>query len=415
MTLFQPVSLDALETWQRQNKSFYDTGRDIMTGGGPDSVYYTPQILTGMYNEALNFLGPAGGWGQDEIDAFEQKFVNPYLSSSNPYYQRGALSYLTKKAEIEKHKTSAQAALQQALLPIIEKGAPAMKAGWDQYAQDLMTLTSIDPNNPALQKAAKDFGEQGNAFLAPDTWYQTQAPLIALLDALQPAEYQGAGLPAIQTREPSALTPLATSQAYRDMYNYFAQFDPNRYMTPDYTGSHQDWRTDWRKQAPASMEQYHGAVVRGQAPTGAPPLYQTRPLSAEAKAGGRAAAEAVIANLANIRAGSTQPASRDTVIGKLRETGAAAPSVGAYSPTNGIKALMSAPDIKGPADAKAFMIDPATRQVHLDILEAFGGNRASRTTPESQTALMKIRAIIAKLDEYINKGYTTKWPSGSEV
>jgi hypothetical protein len=81
---------------------------------------------------------------------------------------------------------------------------------------------------------------------------------------------------------------------------------------------------------------------------------------------------------------------------------------------NAIKTLILDRQLKGPSGAKTWLVD-AEGRAKPEVVRAYGGDPANETSPKTVAAKKKIRSIIAKLDEYIKKGYKTTWPPDAEL
>jgi len=339
----------------------------------------TPEQLARRNEAALRLMGGASNLGPEYLTAYEAANVTPYINSKNPAYQRTAINYLIGKVQATDYADEAVQALKEALLYATGTSAPLNTYAWEQYAKDLAMLAALDPYDTTVQQAATKFGAQGSPMLAPDAWMKTQIPLKTLLQRLTPTQYQAAGLPTIQTRTPTAMDPYSVSRDYQKSYDWFAQFMPEP-MRRDYLGKPGGWVKDTALLDELGLGRVGDAASAGQ---------------------------------------YLDDLHKNAVIDAIDATGESDPVAKTASTTDpatvdAVKTLKLDRQLKGPSGAKTWLVD-AEGRAKPEVVRAYGGDPANETSPKTVAAKKKIRSIIAKLDEYIKKGYKTTWPPDAEL
>lgn len=377
--VFKEQPLANQKRWTSEDQRLIDYGIQALQGNTPSGMRLTPEQLARRNEAALRLMGGASNLGPEYLTAYEAANVTPYINSKNPAYQRTAINYLVGKVQATDYADEAVQALKEALSYATGTSAPLNTYAWEQYAKDLAMLAALDPYDTTVQQAATKFGAQGSPMLAPDAWMKTQIPLKTLLQRLTPTQYQAAGLPTIQTRTPTAMDPYSVSRDYQKSYDYFTQFMPEP-MRRDYLGKPGGWVKDTALLDELGLGQVGDAASAGQ---------------------------------------YLDDLHKDAVIDAIDATGESDPVAKTASTTDpatvdAVKTLKLDRKLRGPSDAKAWMIGP-NNKIKPELIEKYGGDPMDRSTTKSMIALAKLRAIINKLDEYIEKGYKTTWPPDAEL
>lgn len=369
MQITQGVSQPTLRQYAADDARKFKIGEAVMSGNDL-GLNYSPSDLERLHSEAIRYLEPGIGWGQDEISAYEKTFVEPYINSSNPAYRRSALDWYQRKMAYKSFQEPAQQAAVSILKGLIPSMMPGTTQGMQTYAADLTKLASLAPYDPEVQKLASGLASKAGPGINPYTNLQTQAPLMALLAALEPDAYQAAGLPTIKQFEPSSVTPWYVRDYYQDQWASMLPYAPEGPMTKDYSG-----------RSPGAMYDMFAALFGGG-------MEQARK-AAEARQfpAPKDIAEATLEELKTVPTlivGATEPAT---------------PTPEKMLAARAIEQLKRDPRLTSPRKAKSYLIG-ANGEAKPELVEAYGGGEEGRK---------RIRAIIAELDKMIDAGYADKW------
>lgn len=393
-----------------KDKQFYNLWSDIFAGKRIPGVM-SPGEYAQLLTDVSQYISQRGE-GLD-LAPFMATYVTPYLTAGSNQFRAPAISFWAK------HKGhgggDARIGLQDVQALTSTMGDPTARRSLESYL--LQQALATNPDDLEVWKTASDFADKISGTYSSgafDDYYNVMNMMFAMAQE-SPQIQERLAQAGVAIQDPQkylpdlsgTISPLARERWEPIMRNYIATYGGGATPSARGTGAMVYPMSELTRGAGRLGEalQATGEGLPGQE-TGVPavplsfdniPRYNLRstpnagPLRPEA-----AAVEAV---------------AKDAIMTALSDP------LGSKSGTetrNAIKTLILDRQLKGPSGAKTWLVD-AEGRAKPEVVRAYGGDPANETSPKTVAAKKKIRSIIAKLDEYIKKGYKTTWPPDAEL
>lgn len=389
-----------------KDKQFYNLWSDIFAGKRIPGVM-SPGEYAQLLTDVSQYISQRGE-GLD-LAPFMATYVTPYLTAGSNQFRAPAISFWVK------HKGhgggNASVGLQDVQALTSTMGDPTARRSLESYL--LQQALATNPDDLEVWKTASDFASKIPNTYSSKAWddYYNVMDAMFYMAQQDPQIAQKLAQAGVAIQDPQqylpdlsgTISPIARERWEPIMRDYVATYGGG--ATPSARGT-------------GAMVYPMGTLTSGAGRAGA-----RLQATGEGLPGQQSTVPSVPMSYDNIprynlrgtpnaaEAAATEAAAKDAIMTALSDP------LGSKSGTetrNAIKTLILDRQLKGPSEAKTWLVD-AEGRAKPEVVRAYGGDPANETSPKTVAAKKKIRSIIAKLDEYIKKGYKTTWPPDAEL